>query len=233
MVNRLQEENRRFKQNDTKNVNIVDDENHVPKIEQNASNLLNESDYQKVKRLRGQMEQQRDELMCRDQEIEEKNTEIENVRVCFIQNLNISTTSNYIFNHLNSFLQCSIQLERLRTTGRESRKRQKLLQTQVQKLLGERSDLLVQIQDQKREINVLRRSLGFGGDDEKFDLKTASTGAGSNLSKDDLKPILMERDSLKHKIKELENELKQFKPTVMDDIKSDTIAEEKTPEKIP
>lgn len=121
----------------------------------------------------------------------------------------------------------------MQTSGRESRKRQKLLQTQVQKLLNERSDLLVQIQDQKREINVLRRSLGFGGDDEKFDLKTVSTRAGSNLSKDDLKPILMERDSLKDKIKKLENELMQFKPAVMDDIKTDSIAEEKTPEKIP
>lgn len=103
MVNRLQEENRRFKQTDAKNVNILDDGNHVPKIEQNASNLLNESDYQKLKRLRGQMEKQRDELMCRDQEIEEKNTEIENVRVALDSNSNTSTTNNYIFINFNSF----------------------------------------------------------------------------------------------------------------------------------
>lgn len=80
LVNRLQEENRRIKHNEYKNVgDNVADGKQVPKPEPNASNLLNESDFQKLKRLRGQMEKQRDELMCRDQEIEEKNTEIENV----------------------------------------------------------------------------------------------------------------------------------------------------------
>lgn len=80
LVNRLQEENRRIKQSEYKNVNDnMSDGKQVPKPEQNMSNLLNESDFQKLKRLRGQMEKQRDELMCRDQEIEEKNTEIENV----------------------------------------------------------------------------------------------------------------------------------------------------------
>lgn len=84
LVNRLQEENRRIKQNEYKNVNDnIADGKQVPKTEQNVSNLLNESDFQKLKRLRGQMEKQRDELMCRDQEIEEKNTEIENVRTEF------------------------------------------------------------------------------------------------------------------------------------------------------
>ena len=85
MVNRLQEENRRIKQYESRNANdSYGDGNQVPKAVQNPiSNLLNESDFQKLKRLRGQMEKQRDELMCRDQEIEEKNTEIENVCSCF------------------------------------------------------------------------------------------------------------------------------------------------------
>lgn len=122
-------------------------------------------------------------------------------------------------------------MERLRSSGRESRKRQKLLQTQVQKLLDERSDLLVQIQDQKREINVLRRSLGFGGN-EKLDLKKASSAGCSLLSSDDLKPLLLERDSLKSKVKELEMELKQLKPdTSKSGAKVESIAEEITPEK--
>lgn len=79
LVNRLQEENRRIKQNDSYKLSneSVGDGKHVQKSA--APNLLNESDFQKLKRLRGQMEKQRDELMCRDQEIEEKNTEIENV----------------------------------------------------------------------------------------------------------------------------------------------------------
>lgn len=79
LVNRLQEENRRIKQNDSYKLVNENDGKSVPKCQANVSNLLNESDFQKLKRLRGQMEKQRDELMCRDQEIEEKNTEIENV----------------------------------------------------------------------------------------------------------------------------------------------------------
>lgn len=71
MVGKLQEENRRFKQNDSVEAVVS-----IPK-----TSGTNESDIQKLKRLRGQMEKQRDELMCRDQEIEEKNTEIENVCV--------------------------------------------------------------------------------------------------------------------------------------------------------
>lgn len=79
LINRLQEENRRIKQNEN-SMRGGDDGNQVPnKKLLDTTNLLNESDFQKLKRLRGQMEKQRDELMCRDQEIEEKNTEIENV----------------------------------------------------------------------------------------------------------------------------------------------------------
>lgn len=80
LVNRLQEENRRIKHNDGYMSGGVADGKQVPKSQNDTSNLLNESDFQKLKRLRGQMEKQRDELMCRDQEIEEKNTEIENVK---------------------------------------------------------------------------------------------------------------------------------------------------------
>lgn len=121
-------------------------------------------------------------------------------------------------------------MDRLRSSGRESKKRQKLLQTQVQKLLDERSDLLVQIQDQSREINVLRRSLGFGGN-EQIDLKKASSAGCSLLSHDDLEPLLMERDNLKVKVKELECELKPFKTDVKKDQLAGSIAEVKTPEK--
>lgn len=81
LVSRLQEENRRMKQHGSyQHVMDNGDESHqVPRNASDAAKLLNESDFQKLKRLRGQMEKQRDELMCRDQEIEEKNTEIENV----------------------------------------------------------------------------------------------------------------------------------------------------------
>lgn len=82
LVNRLQEENRRIKQADLLRPSTDADTKLVPRNRSDPSSL-NESDFQKLQRKmetqRGQMEKQRDELMCRDQEIEEKNTEIENV----------------------------------------------------------------------------------------------------------------------------------------------------------
>lgn len=88
----------------------------------------------------------------------------------------------------------------------------------------------MQLQDQTREISVLRRSLGFG-DSQPGDLMKQSCSS-SHVTNDDLKPLLLERDSLKSKVKDLESELKQFKP----DVKKDTgiqIEEVKTPENIP
>lgn len=128
------------------------------------------------------------------------------------------------------FFQFSIQLERLRSSARESKKRQKMLQTQSRALLDERSDLLVQIQDQNREITVLRRSLGFGCN-EKLDLAKASIAGCSQLSSNDLKPLLIERDGLKEKVKMLENELKQFKPELKPEVHVETPIEKKSPEK--
>lgn len=109
-------------------------------------------------------------------------------------------------------MQFSIQLERLRSSNRESRKRQKTLQTQVRTLLEERSDLLVQMQDQTREINVLRRSLGFVSSSEPLDNKKISCTGGSHLSSTDLKQLLDERNELKAKIRELEGEVRMYKP---------------------
>lgn len=102
-------------------------------------------------------------------------------------------------------------------------------------LLDEKADLLLQVQDQNREITVLRRSLGFGGN-EQINLMKASTAVGcSQLSTEDLKPLLLERDSLRERVKTLENELKQYKSnTKTDDEQSDILegsSEEKAIEK--
>lgn len=80
LVNRLQDENRRIKQSDS--AKQMNEDLNKAKHSTPSINLLNESDFQKLQRLRGQMEKQRDELMVRDQEIEEKNSEIENVCAC-------------------------------------------------------------------------------------------------------------------------------------------------------
>lgn len=48
-------------------------------------------------------------------------------------------------------------MERLSATTRELRRKQRALQTQTRTLCDERADFLVQMQDQQRELNVLRK----------------------------------------------------------------------------
>lgn len=95
LVSRLQEENRRIQkqQESPKHDDAKLKDKQLAEADSTA-NLLNASDFQKMQGLRGQMEKQRDELKVRDQEIEEKNSEIENVR------------ENYFFRIIHSFKTC-------------------------------------------------------------------------------------------------------------------------------
>lgn len=117
--------------------------------------------------------------------------------------------------------QLTIQLERLKTSGRESRKRQKLLQLQIRSLVEERADFLAQLQDQHREILGLKKSLGMA-EKENEDLSWESAkyqdqdSNQARFSTTELKEILNERDNLKAQICDLEAELKLYRPTEED-----------------
>lgn len=119
------------------------------------------------------------------------------------------------------FPQLTIQLERLKTSGRESRKRQKLLQLQIRSLVEERADFLAQLQDQHREILGLKKSLGMA-EKENEDLSWESAkyqdqdSNQARFSTTELKEILNERDNLKAQICDLEAELKLYRPTEED-----------------
>lgn len=120
-----------------------------------------------------------------------------------------------------NFPQLTIQLERLKTSGRESRKRQKLLQLQIRSLVEERADFLAQLQDQHREILGLKKSLGMA-EKENEDLSWESAkyqdqdSNQARFSTTELKEILNERDNLKAQICDLEAELKLYRPTEED-----------------
>lgn len=121
----------------------------------------------------------------------------------------------------STFFQLNIQLERLKTSGRESRKRQKMLQLQIRSLVEERADFLAQLQDQHREIVSLKNRLGMAekeNEDLSWDLSKCHD-ADSNearFSTTELKEILVERDHLKAQICDLEAELKHFRPSEED-----------------
>lgn len=100
----------------------------------------------------------------------------------------------------------TIQLERLKNSAQDLKKRNKTLQTQVRSMLDERTDFLVQIQDRKQEINTLKRSLGIT---DKTEEDVDSNAPKFTVS--ELRELLMERDNLRAKLEQAENELKSFK----------------------
>lgn len=214
LVSRLQEENRRIsKQAESPKHNDANSASNELNKTDATANWLNASDFQKMQRLRGQMEKQRDDLKCRDQEIEEKNNDIENVRVFKSCKLFIAISPvEMLYIHFFQTFQLTIQLDRLRSSSRECRKRQKVLQTQVRSLIDERTDFLVQLQDQNREITALRKGLGIATKDRDHGHDDDADANRPRFSTAELKDLLIERDNLKAKIQGLEEELRQFKP---------------------
>lgn len=110
--------------------------------------------------------------------------------------------------------QLTIQIERLKNTTSDTRRRQKLLQAQIRTLCEERADFLAQLQDQHREIFALRRRLGIA-EKENEDLIKSQDENDPNRPRYttlELKDLLNERDELLTKIDDLTEELNCLKP---------------------
>lgn len=116
------------------------------------------------------------------------------------------------------------QIERLNGSGREFRRKHKSFQNQVRTLCDERADFLVQMQDQQRDIIVLRQRLGLA-QKENEDLAKSDVSYPSNkavydlddpnrprFTTSELKDILHERNELKSRISDLEDELETYRP---------------------
>lgn len=111
----------------------------------------------------------------------------------------------------------TIQLERLKSSGRDTRRRCTMLQTQVKTLCEERADFLAQLQDQYREINNLRKRLGLA-EKEKEDLVMSQDDTSNDPNRPryttrELKELINERDELLTIIQNLNEELQTLKPS--------------------
>ncbi|KAK9892494.1 hypothetical protein WA026_020484 [Henosepilachna vigintioctopunctata] len=116
------------------------------------------------------------------------------------------------------------QVDRLMSSSRDSKRKHKTLQLQVRTLCDERADFLVQLQDQQRDITALRQRLGLAEkeneDLSKLDLALPSNKAIYDLddpnrprfTTQELKDILNERNELKAKVSDLEDELETYRP---------------------
>ncbi|XP_065364181.1 RILP-like protein homolog [Calliphora vicina] len=148
------------------------------------------SDTQVLQRLKEQIYRQRDELKEKERELQSKYTEIEHM---------------------------TIQMDRFKSSGRDTRRRCTMLQTQVKTLCEERADFLAQLQDQCREINSLRKRLGLAEKDNE-DLYMSHDNDPNDPNRPryttrELKELINERDELLTTIENLNEELRALKPT--------------------
>lgn len=105
----------------------------------------------------------------------------------------------------------------------EIRKRLKMLQMQIRNLCEERADFLATLQDQNREIITLKRKIGLKEDiNETGDIERDESTV-PRFTVAELKEILNERNELKNRINDLEEELASLRPVPMKPLEQSSI----------
>ncbi|XP_034192418.1 rab interacting lysosomal protein like isoform X4 [Osmia lignaria lignaria] len=182
MVTRLQEENRRL----------------AEALQESRSDTSQEVDVAVLQHLRSMIDKQRDQIRARDKELLQKNMEIENL---------------------------TTQVEKFGVVGRELKRKQRQAQMQARGLVEERADFLAQLQDQNRELINLRARLGLARKENEDLSKLQGYPDLTNKAVYDLddpdrprfttaelKEILHERNELKARVSDLEDELELYRP---------------------
>ncbi|KAG7204679.1 hypothetical protein KM043_005094 [Ampulex compressa] len=194
MVTRLQEENRRLAE-------------ALQESRSDTFTATQEVDVAVLQHLQAMIDKQREQIRVRDREIAQKGGEIENL---------------------------TSQVEKLGVVGRELKRKQRQAQMQARGLVEERADFLAQLQDQNRELINLRARLGLARKENEDLTKLQGCPDLTNKAVYDLddpdrprfttaelKEILHERNELKARVSDLEDELELYrpKPEVIEDDK--------------
>ncbi|XP_011143139.1 RILP-like protein homolog isoform X1 [Harpegnathos saltator] len=202
MVTRLQEENRRLAESLQESRS---DSQYSSK--QTTFTASQEVDVAVLQHLRSMIDKQRDQIRARDRELSQKTTEIENL---------------------------TAQVEKLSVVGRELKRKQRQAQMQARGLVEERADFLAQLQDQNRELINLRARLGMAKKENEDLTKLQGCPDLTNkaiydlddpdrprFTTSELKEILHERNELKARVSDLEDELELYrpKPEILEDDK--------------
>ncbi|KAM0734331.1 RILP-like protein-like protein [Formica fusca] len=184
MVTRLQEENRRL----------------AEALQESSDTITpsQEVDIAVLQHLRSMIDKQRDQIRARDRELSQKTAEIENL---------------------------TAQVEKLTVVGRELKRKQRQAQMQARGLVEERADFLAQLQDQNRELINLRGRLGMAKKENEDLTKLQGCPDLTNkaiydlddpdrprFTTAELKEILHERNELKARVSDLEDELELYRP---------------------
>lgn len=123
------------------------------------------------------------------------------------------------------FIQLTAQVEKLGVVGRELKRKQRQAQMQARGLVEERADFLAQLQDQNRELINLRARLGLAKKENEDLSKLQGCPDLTNkaiydlddpdrprFTTAELKEILHERNELKARVSDLEDELELYRP---------------------
>ncbi|KYM98274.1 RILP-like protein like protein [Cyphomyrmex costatus] len=193
MVTRLQEENRRLAES-------LHESRSDSQYSSKQTNITasQEVDIAVLQHLRSMIDKQREQIRARDRELSQKTTEIENL---------------------------SAQVEKLTVLGRELKRKQRQAQMQARGLVEERADFLAQLQDQNRELLKLRGRLGMAKKENEDLSKLQGCPDLTNkaiydlddpdrprFTTAELKEILHERNELKARVSDLEDELELYRP---------------------
>ncbi|KYN09875.1 RILP-like protein like protein [Trachymyrmex cornetzi] len=202
MVTRLQEENRRLAE--SLHESRSDSQYSSKQTSTNTNQLTTitasqEVDIAVLQHLRSMIDKQREQIRARDRELSQKTAEIENVN-------------------------CA-QVEKLTVLGRELKRKQRQAQMQARGLVEERADFLAQLQDQNRELINLRGRLGMAKKENEDLSKLQGCPDLTNkaiydlddpdrprFTTAELKEILHERNELKARVSDLEDELELYRP---------------------
>lgn len=147
---KVQEENKRLR-------GAVADQKDV--LMTTETTIASEVDVVVLQRLKAMVDNQREQIRNKEKELTMKLSELESVSRSYVM-LNTLIKCDVMFQR-KFYLQLTTQVDKLTTTGKELRRKHKIVQNQVRILIEERADFLGQLQDQQKEISVLRQNLGI------------------------------------------------------------------------
>ncbi|XP_060877175.1 RILP-like protein homolog isoform X2 [Metopolophium dirhodum] len=205
-VSRLQDDNRKL----TESLQAAEKD----KIVDSKSQVLSpDVDTVALQRLRHTVDQMRDSIRSYEHQLYSKSNEVDSLNV---------------------------QMDRLQTTLKDLRRKHRFAQLQCRGLVEERADILSQLQKQQKEFISLRQRFGVAQKENedlskyRDDLPDLKNKAIYDLDDPDrpkfttneLKDILTERNELKTRVNDLEDELLQYRPVEQSTISSDDEQEE-------
>lgn len=136
-----------------------------------------------IQKLKEQVDKQRNEMKQKDRDVQEKTEKMDHF---------------------------AVEIEQFKHQSQESKKRFKTLQHQVKTLCEERADFLAKIQDQHKEMIILKKQLGIA-EKENEDLGREESST-PRFTIAELKEVLNERNDLKNRVNDLEEELMNCRP---------------------